>query len=116
VKLLNVERWTRVRAKGLRRFVLVQGILGVGLPSALFMLAVLWIFARLHLFGAGIPGPVRWDRLLVLLLAEAVVGGLIWGLGTWYLSEWLYRWIDQTSPGHAGAFYDAPAVKPSDRS
>ncbi len=37
MKLLNVSKWAKVRTRGLRRFILVNGILGFGLFMARYV-------------------------------------------------------------------------------
>jgi hypothetical protein len=102
MRLLNGSKWNRVRAQGLLRFILVWGILRFGVAVSLSTFLVLWIGARF------VPGGSEWDadawrRLVLLLLTEAVVGGAIWAVGTWYLSEWLFRRSRRAPQINAGA-------------
>ena len=91
MKLLNVAKWTRVRARGLRRFVLVNGVLGFGLCTALYLAVAEWLMVHFDLFGAALPGRTAWPRMFVLGVVIITAGGPTWALATWYLSEWLYR-------------------------
>jgi hypothetical protein len=97
MKLLNRERWERARARGVRRFVLVQGVLLFGCSFAVYTAVIAWAFTQFHLFGVKISLPELLPRLVSLLLIEIFVGGSLWAVGTWYLSEWLYRRLSRAS-------------------
>lgn len=77
-------RWTAIRARGRARFVLVNGILGWGLPMFLFMAVCPKLFS--------FPFPPRPGEYYWLWTSALwVVAGAIFGTGTWYFSERSYR-------------------------
>lgn len=93
MKLLNVSRWTKVRAQGLRRFILVNGILGFGLFLGLYVVGMTWIFATFSSLGPEIPASQIWPSAAALVATAVLVVGPAWAIGTWLLSERLYRRI-----------------------
>jgi hypothetical protein len=93
MKLLNVSRWTKVRARGLRRFILVDGVLGFGLFMGLWALGTIWVFTTFSSLGPEIPGSQVWPRAVAFAAAAIFVVGPGWAIGTWFLNESLYRRI-----------------------
>ena len=76
-------RWPAIRARGLWHFVLLRGVLfwgGLMFFAMLVMLAVK--------FGIGHP---RFPLLVGVDAGLCLIGGLVWGLTTWFLNERLYR-------------------------
>lgn len=71
------ERWTKIRERGRKRFVLLYGVLGWGVPTAL-------LFTIWNGFAEG------WDGLLAKLLISLVIfpiGGIFWGMLMWAFLE-----------------------------
>jgi predicted lysophospholipase L1 biosynthesis ABC-type transport system permease subunit len=77
-KPASIQRWERVRAGGLARYILVHGILLYGLPLFALMTFV-----------------VHRERLsLAFVLASALlwaIGGALFGWVMWHLRERMYR-------------------------
>jgi hypothetical protein len=93
MNLLNVSKWTEVRARGLRRFILVNGILGFGLFMGLYVFATTWVLATFSSLGPEIPASQIWPSAAALAAGAVLVVGPLWAIGTWILSERLYRRI-----------------------
>ena len=89
MKLFNSDRWSRIRGRGLLRFVLLNGIAGFGVSSAAF--AFLFVYLWFRLAGVALPASRLWPSLATFFGLEIILGGTAWALGTWYLSEWLRR-------------------------
>lgn len=75
-----ITRWAQVRRQGMVRFVLVRGVLGWGLTTALIYSLLMW----------GIAGA-NPRVLLPLSLLLFPLGGLLWGAAMWWLLERKYR-------------------------
>ncbi|MEO5963406.1 MAG: hypothetical protein ABIO75_05400 [Thermomonas sp.] len=80
------KRWPAIRAKGMARFVLVRGLLVWG--GLMFVLSVAMTWVR---FG---PQHPRFGLLLGVAAGLCAVGGLVWGLLTWTISERIFRNIN----------------------
>ena len=87
----NRPRWARVRSGGVRRFVLINGVLRFGGSSAAFLVALIWSISKFHLLGVEPIDSQFWPKALLLGLGVIVIGGPLWAVGTWYLSEWFFR-------------------------
>ena len=74
----SIQRWERVRAQGLGRYVLVHGVLAYGLP--LFLVMTFLVHRE----------QLSWRAVLVLALAWAI-GGAVFGWVMWHVRERLYR-------------------------
>ena len=81
------RRWPTIRARGMWRFVLLRG---VALWGGLMFLAML-AMTGLRL---GLDHP-RYPLLAAIALPLCAIGGLAWGLLTWFLNERLHRAIQQ---------------------
>ncbi|TVP64074.1 MAG: hypothetical protein EA342_17180 [Leptolyngbya sp. LCM1.Bin17] len=69
--------WAKTRQKGKTRFIVVQGALGWGIPTAVLW----WVLMRvMSNTNANLP--------IALILFP--VGGLFWGWWVWHMSE---RWF-----------------------
>lgn len=77
-KPTSIQRWERVRARGLGRYVLVQGVLAYGLPLFLLMNFVV------HREYLG------WRVILASAVAWTL-GGAVFGWAVWHARERLYR-------------------------
>lgn len=73
-------RWTHVRRKGPLRFVLLRGVLGWGLTTAL-----LYSLIMSAVTGANLR------LLLPTSLVLFPVGGLVWGAAMWWFLERRYQ-------------------------
>ncbi len=102
MKILNVQKWERVRARGLRHFIVFNGLLGFGLLSAAFTLLVVWLGSRFGFFGSEMQGSDIWTRLVVLVAAIIFIGGPAWAVATWNLTEWLFRRVTGSANSNAG--------------
>jgi len=76
-------RWPAIRARGLWHFVLLRGVLFWG---GLMFVAMLVMMAMKF----GITHP-RFPLLVGVDAGLCLVGGLVWGLSTWFLNERLHR-------------------------
>lgn len=78
MKPAQVERWARVRARGMPQFLLVTGLLGYGLPMFAIMTFVV---------------DRRAKSLPEVAIAAAIwlVAGLLFGLVLWSFMERRYR-------------------------
>lgn len=74
----SIRQWERVRAQGLRRYVVVHGMLAYGLPLFLVMT---FVVHREHL---------AWRFVLVSAAAWAL-GGALFGWVMWHARDRLYR-------------------------
>lgn len=70
---MNTEKWVKTREKGKQHFVLVNGVLGWGLPTA-----ILWVF----LMEILEPSENIWVRpitaLIIFPIAGVAFGHLMW--------------------------------------
>lgn len=78
----NRARWETERTRGRRRFVLLKGVAGWGLPMFIAL-------------GVAMPWwSGRYERLtppaLAISAAVWLAGGLLFGLLTWHFSEKAY--------------------------
>lgn len=89
---INLRRfvawWPLVRSRGKKHFILRSGILGLGIPTALFGLLI----SALVKLATGKPflqaGTLMFDFMLGAALA--VFGGMLWGNGIWAFNNRLY--------------------------
>jgi hypothetical protein len=77
----QAEKWTFIRNRGRRRYILVTGVLGYGLPTALICPVVMQL--------TGAPGPL-WGRLVIALLMFPL-GGITFGRLMWSINERRYQ-------------------------
>jgi len=75
----QAERWRATRERGIRSYVLKTGVLAWGLA----------MFLYLTLQSLRQPNPLTFIFLVDLPLC--VFGGVLFGLGTWYATEWQYK-------------------------
>jgi len=74
----SIRRWERIRAQGMARYILVQGLIHYGLP--LFVLMT-FVVHREHL-------SVAFVGVSALLWA---IGGALFGWVMWHVRERMYR-------------------------
>lgn len=71
-----LARWQKIRDQGPLRFIVVRGMLGWGLPTAVLWCGLMTVFT---------------DREFVPLLTAALIGfpigGLVWGGAMWFMAE-----------------------------
>jgi hypothetical protein len=80
------QKWPAIRARGMWRFVLLKGVVVLGRADV-----------RLPRHHDAGPVPLRITRCCSpLALPLCAIGGLCWGLLTWYFNERIYRAL-QTS-------------------
>ena len=80
-------KWPAIRARGLRHFVLVRGVL---LWGGLMFLAML-VLTGLRL---GFDHP-RYPLMAAVAVALCTIGGVAWALLTWYFNERIFRALQQ---------------------
>ena len=78
-------RWPALRARGMWHFVLLKGVAFWGGLMFAFMVVMMLVN-----FGAGHP---RFPLLLAIALPLCAIGGLAWGLLTWFFNERVFRAI-----------------------
>lgn len=76
-------RWPAIHARGRWRFVLVRGV-------AIWGGVMFAAMAALMAYRFGIHHP-RLPLLVGIALPLCAVGGLAWGLLTWFLNERIYH-------------------------
>ena len=69
-----------IHRKGFARFVLVRGVLGWGIGTALLFSLIMWIFT---------DSDIR--RLLPLSLIIFPIGGIVWGATMWLVVDRKYK-------------------------
>ena len=79
--------WPAIHARGMWRFVLLKGVAFWG---GLMFLAML-VMTGLRL---GFDHP-RYPLLAAIALVLCAIGGLVWGLLTWYFNERIFRALQQ---------------------
>jgi hypothetical protein len=79
----RLRRWERVRAAGMKRFIILWGVIGVGVPSALIFFA-LTIWRNQQGIGMG-------AATLVMSLVVFPAGGIFMGYIMWVMCELLYQ-------------------------
>ena len=79
--------WPAIHARGMWRFVLLKGVAFWG---GLMFLAML-VMTGLRL---GFDHP-RYPLLAAIALVLCAIGGLFWGLLTWYFNERIFRALQQ---------------------
>lgn len=76
-----IRKWEKTRAIGLLRYVVVYGVLLWGaLSGALF-----------SLFKVLLDPSIGYLSIATYAMPIFMVGGVMWGVGAWYLTEWQYR-------------------------
>ena len=72
----TLARWQKIRDQGPLRFILLRGVLGWGVPTALLWCGLMTVFT---------------ERAFLPLLVAALIGfpvcGLIWGGAMWFIAE-----------------------------
>ncbi|USI26665.1 hypothetical protein ACD631_09755 [Alteromonas macleodii] len=74
---MNMEKWAKTREKGKQHFVLVNGVLGWGVPTA-----ILWSTLMEFLE----PSENIWVRPIIALIIFPIAG-IAFGYFTWNKSE-----------------------------
>jgi hypothetical protein len=75
-------RWPAIRTRGFARFVLVRGLLTWGGIMAIAMI----VMTTLRL---GLDHP-RLPLLLGIAVPLCAIGGLVWGVLTWWVNERIF--------------------------
>ncbi|RZA18805.1 MAG: hypothetical protein EOP93_10310 [Lysobacteraceae bacterium] len=81
------SKWPAIRARGMWRFVLVRGVAFWG---GLMFLAMAAMMA--YRFGVA---HARFPLLLGIAVPLCAIGGLCWGLLTWFFNERILRALQQ---------------------
>lgn len=74
------EHWERIRRRGMVRFVLLRGVVGWGVLTAVLYTLVM------HFFYPPFPWSMFPDCLV-----RACLFGVVFGVVLWYAGEWLNR-------------------------
>ena len=75
--------WPAIHARGMWRFVLLKGVAFWGGLMFAFMTLVMTV-------QLGIAHP-RLPLVIAVAVPLCAMGGLVWGLLTWYFNERVYR-------------------------
>lgn len=76
-KEARIQRWAVTRLRGKRRFIIINGILGWGLPTGFFWCLFMWAFTPDFRPALSVP--------VALILFP--LGGIAWGALIWRASE-----------------------------
>ena len=76
-------RWPAIRARGMWHFVLLKGVAFWGGLMFAFLMVMMLVK-----FGARHP---NFPLLIAVALPLCAIGGLAWGLLTWFFNERVYR-------------------------
>jgi hypothetical protein len=76
-------RWPAIRTRGMWHFVLVKGVAFWGGLMFAFMTVMMLVN-----FGARHP---KFPLLIAVALPLCAIGGLVWGLLTWFFNERVFR-------------------------
>ena len=79
----QLRRWERTKAGGLRRFILVWGLLAYGLPGALLSSALI-IRSEHYGFGQGFG-------VVIAFLVVTPPFAALWAYGMWWTLDVMYR-------------------------
>jgi hypothetical protein len=87
----NVAAWEEIRKKGIIRFILVRGVLRVGVPIVAAFVAFLSVMSVMK-NGFHIYPEVFIDPLNIgLMVASALVIGTRWKIDEWLTNEREYK-------------------------
>ncbi len=81
------EKWPAIHARGMWHFVLLKGVVFWGGIMFIAMLAMTGL--RL-----GFDHP-RYPLMAAIALPLCAIGGIAWGLLTWYFNERIFRALQQ---------------------
>lgn len=76
----QLDKWVATRDKGPVRFILIYGVLGWGLTTALLFSVI-----------SSFIGPRTFSEILGLAMIIFPLGGVAWGWMMWWLSERNWR-------------------------
>ncbi len=86
------EEWAKVRAKGRKRFILVNGILIMGGIFSILGFVIVQFMELLEAYRFNTPRvPINWTRDVFFAVFGGVFFGLINGMGLWSAKERAYR-------------------------
>ena len=87
---LRLVKWKKIEQGGMLRFVFLRGALGWGLPMGII--------------GMIFENALRKDEALAwyFILELCLVGGILWGLATWFISVRLYSKSSDASLSQPG--------------
>ncbi len=74
IRTLRLARWQRIKERGIWRFVLLRGVLGWGVPMAVFGT----IYEHVSHKEEALPP--------YFIVGLCLAGGFIWGLGMWFVT------------------------------
>jgi hypothetical protein len=83
--MINDSNWHVTRERGMIRFIIVNGILLLGIPIA--------IATAVFRFYFGTPGASSWGEYLMSngtwigYILQALVTGIVFGAVVWFLNE-----------------------------
>jgi hypothetical protein len=74
------SKWKKIRNQGFFRFVLIHGVLGWGIGTAVLYSLIMWLMSDVDI-----------GRLLPLALVFFPLGGLLWGAIVWWYIDRKYQ-------------------------
>ena len=77
------RRWPAIRARGMRRYVVVRGLLTWGGGMFALMAVLMWL-------EFGFQNP-RFELLIGVAAVLSAFGGTAWAVITWLLNERLFQ-------------------------
>ena len=69
-------RWEQIRERGPLRFILLRGVLGWGVTTAVLWCALMALFTEKD-----------WVQLMTVALVGFPAGGVVWGTVMWFVGE-----------------------------
>ncbi|HIY69955.1 MAG TPA: hypothetical protein H9827_00640 [Candidatus Luteimonas excrementigallinarum] len=80
MKEKDKARWAAIREKGALRFILIYGVLGWGVGTAVVFTGLMWLM-----------GDADVGRIFRFAALAFPIGGLAWGAIMWWVTERMYR-------------------------
>ncbi|MFC0524471.1 hypothetical protein ACFFGV_12925 [Pontibacillus salicampi] len=84
----RMEKWEYTRTKGKRRFIISNGVLGWGLPTALLFFGI----TNMVEHGMSLQSYITGEGIMEMLISLIIfpLGGVIFGYMVWGLNESMY--------------------------
>ncbi|MBD0380182.1 hypothetical protein [Paenibacillus sedimenti] len=80
------SKWEKLRAKGKKNFIIFNGVIGWGVPTA-----ILFTFLMSFMENYSIRFNQDFFELLIISIVLFPIGGILFGLWVWGWTEKLYR-------------------------
>ena len=86
MKKQQMDKWERMRAKGKKKFILQNGVIGWGLPVAFLYTTLMTLLEH-----QALVFDREFYRLLIMAVIAFPIGGIAFGLWVWEWSERAYK-------------------------